>query len=221
MSFARLLRHRRRLLMQLDPTSRQILSQSASTPAKRSHSQQATQLAQNPSQSSSTALPPPPPAKLSRPASPSGQAIPFSSARRHPHTHMSTTNPRSKRGAHVQQLASDAGPSLPSKQPIVSSSRGRGHKRGGKKPAVPRVPRDLLDGPYYDEAYIETEHKKSPAPLKDLYKEAPKVPLNNFYMILKGKTPNYVAVQGSIFDGENYTRIWRYAFTILFLADEK
>ncbi|PPQ64273.1 hypothetical protein CVT24_008411 [Panaeolus cyanescens] len=191
--------------MQFDPTARQLLSQSTSAPAKRSHSQQAAQLAPNLSQSNSTALPPPPPTKLSRPASPSGQAIPFSSARHRPHQ-MSGPNTKSRRGGHHQEFKPDAGPSSKQSGPS-QSSRGRGQKRGGRKPSA--IPRDLLDGPFYNEVYIETEHKKSPAPLKDLYKEAPKVPLNNFYMILKGKPPTYDAVQGSIFDGTQYIRIWR------------
>ncbi|KAH9486931.1 ATP-dependent DNA/RNA helicase DHX36 [Psilocybe cubensis] len=100
---------------------------------------------------------------------------------------------------------SDAGPS--------SQSRRKPPRNQPKSKARP-LPSNLLDGPFHDEDYIEREHKKSPIPLKPVYKNTPKSAVNNFYSTAKNLIPEYVSVQRPILVGDELQQIWRTTVTL-------
>ncbi|KAF8973926.1 P-loop containing nucleoside triphosphate hydrolase protein [Flammula alnicola] len=207
MRLALFLRHRRSLLMQLDPAKRALSNSDPRPGIKRSFSQQAT--------ATTLAPPPPPPTKLARAANQSGDPSPFSSTtsqtkkpfpmashpRKHPHRSAEPGPSSSFSHSHNYHGVG------------ASSSRGmRGSARRGKKggPGGAYPPsKDLLEGPLHDEKYIEQEHNKSPIPLKPLVREAPKGTLNNFYMTVKGELPHYVTTYGTVMDGNHRMQVHR------------
>ena len=209
MRFAFLQRHRRSLLMQLDPTKKALSTLDPRQGIKRSYSQQAAAMAR----SSHIPAPIPPPTKLSRSANLSGEPSPFSDARRFTHEHANDT-PTPAAGRRHQLRSAEPGPSSSHSHASASgSSRGakatKRSKRDGFGLARHQVPKNLADGPYHSQIYIEQEHHKSPIPLKPLHKEAPKGALNNFYQIVRGKQPEYISLHVTVMDGNRAISVWR------------
>ncbi|CAA7265798.1 unnamed protein product [Cyclocybe aegerita] len=201
MRLAFLLKPRRCLPMQFNRASRNVSSSSqdrtdARPGIKRSFSQQAaTQpLPHSPS------FPEPPPAKLPRAVDPSGQPSAFSTARHDISRSMASSSRRN------QHRSADAG----SSHHAATPSSLRSSKRGRRPAASSQAPlKNLLEGPYHDEEHIIQEYDKSSIHLKPLHQEAPKVPVNNFYQIVKNKQPDYVSVSGTIMKGNRKEQIWR------------
>ncbi|KAF8909024.1 hypothetical protein CPB84DRAFT_1766707 [Gymnopilus junonius] len=96
------------------------------------------------------------------------------------------------------RFSSDVGPSTQTHRGLPGSFKTLRNTKRGKKGGMQR---DLLDGPYHTERYIEQEHHKSPIPLKP--------PLNNFHQTVKGTLPMYVSEEGTVMDGNNPVRVWR------------
>lgn len=197
--------------MQVDPTKKALSSAESRQGIKRSYSQQAAALARS---SSHIPAPIPPPAKLPRPANLSGEPSPFSDSRRFTHEHANdmATPPAGRRH---QFRSAEPGSSSSHLHPSPSgSSRGakatkRSKRVEGSGLARHQVPKNLMDGPYHSQKYIEQEHHKSPIPLKPLHKEAPKGSLNNFYQLVKAKQPEYISIRGTVMDGNRAISVWR------------
>ena len=199
--------------MQVDPTKKALPSPEPSTSRqgiKRSYSQQAAAMAR----SSHTPTPIPPPTKLPRAANLSGEPSPFSDARRFTHEHANDMSTPAAGRKH-QFRSAEPGSSLSHLHPSPSgSSRGakatkRSKRAEGSGLARHQVPKNLVDGPYHSQTYIEQEHNKSPIPLKPLHKEAPKGSLNNFYQLVKAKQPEYVSIRVTVMDGNRAISVWR------------
>ncbi len=76
--------------------------------------------------------------------------------------------------------------------------------------------KNLLQGPFHDEAFIAQEYFKSGTDLRRDFKENPKSPLHNFYSVIKsGQQPKYESVQGTFGKSEE---IWRCAATFSFVG---
>lgn len=177
--------------MQLDPALTRPLTsltpQGASdsrSPVKRSYSQQAVQPLPR------ATFSPVPPAKKPRSASP----LPPQSAS------TATRQTKAMPPSSNRHRASEAGPSSQSRRKPL---------RNQPKPKARKLPRDLMEGPFHDEDYIEREHKKSPIPLKAVHKNTPKSAVNNFYVAVKNCVPEYVSVPGTVLVGDELCQIWR------------
>jgi small subunit ribosomal protein S24e len=200
MSLALLLRQRRRLLMQFDPTQNTFSSTSTHNPYKRSLAHQASAIAHQP-QPSSSKFP-----RIDNPqasssfsfsrqtnsATDTATIVPPPFAKMPQSTH--NQPPRSHK-AFGHRPAHPAGP-----------SRLSGKGRGGKG-----VSRKMLEGPIHDEAFIVREYKKSPVPLKPVHEATPKSSLGNFAMLAVGKVPVYKISDGLVASEPRTlpTQMWR------------
>ncbi|KAF5370240.1 hypothetical protein D9615_010076 [Tricholomella constricta] len=198
MRLALLLRQRRRLLMQFDPT-KNTASSSTSHPHKRPFAHQASALKLEPES-----------LKVPRVDMPDASSS-FSHSRQ----------AKSSKSNIVAPPAFEMPPSSSSR------SRGFGHrpshpaahasssrvlkKRGGKYTSHRH-----LEGPLYDEAYINRIHLTSPIPLKPLHESTPKSSLGNFAMLVTEQVPTYKSIEGFLEDEATgrTTQVWRTTATV-------
>ena len=230
MRLALLLRYRHRLPMQANCGTKFLSSSEASAPStssqaksdlrpgiKRSYSAQARAQTQPSPPPLSSTLHPPPPVKFPRAMDNTSAS---SSARR---GNIASSSGRGKnqfrRG--IGPIDGVGGPSPSSSQPQLrrsDSSRASKRRRHGSiaRSVHSRIPaKNLLEGPFHDEAFIVQEYFKSGTDLRQDFKKNPKSPLHNFYAVVKsGRQPKYESVQGTFGKSEV---IWRCAATSSFL----
>jgi hypothetical protein len=187
MRLVALLRHRLRLLMQVDsPSGIVALGDRASPGLKRPYARAAHAFA-SPEPDSS-----PPPR---RGKAPKLERSPPSPERMPP--------PSSKRGA-ASSRGSRTVPSSGSSSSRRDSHRGGSGRRGGGKKATTSL--QSFDEPLHNLNHIEGQRKR---PLKPVHAENPKSPLSNFCTLVLGVNPEYKAEEGLVGD----TRVWRYPST--------
>jgi hypothetical protein len=193
MRLALLLRNRPRLLMQLDPSQRNLVASVSASPSFR-FNEQTPGLKRPFSQHSSPASAPQP--KVSRAVNSSGFPSDFSSSS------TSTSQSHTMNGRRSTPASSSA-----SHTTYRSSGPSRGSRR--HKPTKKDDNRNYLEGPYHNLEYIEQEHKKSPKPLKQSAIDNPRSYLNNFSHTVTGKVPDYVSVRGFITEDGKKIQIHR------------
>ncbi|KAI0961567.1 hypothetical protein AcV7_000638 [Taiwanofungus camphoratus] len=209
MRLAFFLRHRRRLLMQLDPSQR--LSPLASPSRPSSHStlkrpfvhQAAAQSAST--TSSSTCSPTTDlPSESERPGK-----VPKLDGTASPSASASTSAPKSTSASKLPSMSRSnhpharhtSGPSLLSRMPPPQApSSGRGRRGRATAAAV----KQTLPGPVYDQDYITNTYRTKH--LKSAWEENPKSPLANFYSQHFNDQPVYESTQGI---GANGRTTWR------------
>ncbi|KAH7920668.1 hypothetical protein BV22DRAFT_1132886 [Leucogyrophana mollusca] len=97
--------------------------------------------------------------------------------------------------------------------PTPASTAPRSKRRGNKEKAAPKL--QQLEGPLYDESYIQQEHLKnmgSRPPLKDAFVDNPKSPVANFANTALHSPPRYEGVTG--FHVETAQKIIRVTLTL-------
>lgn len=219
MHFAFILRHRRRLLMQLDPTKSPISLPSSSL--KRPYSQQAFGLKprpRSPPSSISSAAPErsSPPRRFSplpsrtdnynqRPTkapklrgtqSPSQSTALPNSADRMSYPSRETRNPGDSSEWRSGKSSVFSGRGSRSKQSASRHTRGKGHQKSRAYPEI--------SGPLHDSQYIQATYMSKP--LRADYTQGPKSPLSNHLINVLGISPVYEYTQLSTQDGQT---IWR------------
>lgn len=186
---------------------------------KRSFSQQGQALAR-----SSPSVPPPPPVKLPRTTDSLGKPSSFSAARDDKGKDRMASPSQGKKKQPNQPHTSTVPPSAPSgpsssRNTAVKARGGIGKRGKGRQPPPkePPPPKNLLEGPFRDEAFIEREHNPTGVALTGI-KEGAKSPLNNFYALVKHKTPDYISKPGSMIIGNSVQSVWRCVFRLLYLT---
>lgn len=195
MHFAFILRHRRRLLMQFDPSKGTPLSSPTSVSLKRSFAQPATANARKMPRFDKTETPITSSPSSSRAAS-RGTSV-FSPEFQMPTPSTSSSylssNSRLKNGSPVHRATRAAPPVF----------------RGGKSKSGVPFRAHVFDGPMHDMDYIVTQFNQQyphTSPLKQVHELNPKSALANFETTAFGTMPKYEAVEG-LMKGK---RLWRY-----------
>jgi len=226
MRLALLLRYRHRLPMQANRGTKFLSSSGPSAPSTSSQAKSDLRPGIKRSYSAQTqpsppplipTLHPPPPVKFPRAMDNTSAS---SSARRGIIASFSGRGKNQSRKG-IGSIDGVGGPSPSSSQPQLrrsDSSRASKRRRHGsiaRSVHSPIPAKNLLEGPFHDEAFIVQEYFKSGTDLRQDFKKNPKSPLHNFYAVVKsGRQPNYESVQGTFGKSEV---IWRCAATSSFL----
>src|ERR1700722_2846521 len=197
MPVARLIRYRHRLLMQFAPKT----SPPPAPSLKRSFAQQAAARAHihQPGDSSGKTKPP----KLEETLLSLGEGDSLS-----PHAFPEFVIPSAPGRQLSRPSQSSSIRSLRSAS--LSNSSLRSSFKGQRKQAKTATTR-VLDMPPRDQTFISRQHEtnsKHLPPIKPVYEENPKSPLNNFCLSVLGRIPEYHSVQGFYSSGPRVT-VWR------------